>query len=54
MTVEQAVVVMEELSNKLGALENFVLMNQPSLWLRWQRNKEEITTEWLYKLLEEY
>ena len=54
MTVEQAVVVMEELSDKLGALENLVLMNEPALWLRWQKNKKEITTEWLYKLLEEY
>lgn len=53
MTIEQSVIVMEELSDKLGALENFVLNNAPTVWLQWQKNKQEITTEWLYKLLEE-
>ena len=47
MTEEQAVALMEELSNKLGALENYVLKHSPSVWLRWQRNRDEITTEWL-------
>ena len=53
MTEEQAVALMKELSNKLGALENYVLKHSPSVWLRWQRNRDEITTEWLTKLLEE-
>lgn len=53
MSIEHAVIVMEQLSDKLGALENFLLMNEPTLWLRWQRNKEQITTQWLYKLMEE-
>ena len=52
MTEEQAVALMEELSNKLGALENYVLKHSPSVWLRWQRNRDEITAEWLIKLLD--
>lgn len=53
MTEAYAVEVMEQLSDRLGALENFVLTNDPTLWLRWQRNRDSITEAWLVKLLEE-
>ena len=53
MTEAQAVEVIEQLSDSLGALENLLLTHNPTLWLRWQQNREPITREWLDKLLEE-